>query len=83
MTSGMTSGAVVMPDSIVRPRNLPKRASASPASVPRMTAPVALVAAIFTDSQAASRIWRLSNNRPYHWVEKPPHTVTSRDLLNE
>ncbi len=56
MTSGMTSGAVVRPCSNVRPRNGPKRASTSPASVPRMTAPVALMAATWMDSHAASRI---------------------------
>ena len=79
----MTSGAVTMPDSSVRPLNLPKRASAVPASVPRITAPVAVIAAIRSDSHAASRICWLWNSRPYHCVEKPPHTVTSRDSLNE
>ncbi len=83
ITSGITSGAVVMPENKVRPLNLPNRASASPASVPRITAPVALTAAIFRDSHAALRIWSLSNSFPYHSVENPPHTVTRRDLLNE
>ena len=72
-----------MLDSSARPLNLPKRASAVPASVPRITAPVALIAATFSDSHAASRICWFWNSRPYHCVEKPPHTVTRRDLLNE
>jgi hypothetical protein len=45
-----------MLESRARPLNLPKRANAVPASVPRMTAPVALIAATFSDSHAASRI---------------------------
>ena len=55
MTSGMTSGAVVMPVNSVRPLNRRKRESAKPASVPRMTAKVALIAAILSDSLAAVR----------------------------
>ncbi len=46
MTSGITSGAVTMPASVVRPRNLPKRASTSPANVPMITAPVAVTVAM-------------------------------------
>ena len=47
------------------------------------TAPVAVTAAIRTLSHAASSICRLFSSSPYHLTEKPPHTVTSRDLLNE
>ncbi len=83
ITSGMTSGAVVMPESSVRPRNGPKRASAMPASVPSTTAAVAAMAAIFRLSSAASRICWFCSSAPYHFVENPPHTVTSRDSLNE
>ena len=57
MISGMTSGAVVMPASSGAAAKAPKRASAVPASVPRITAPVALMTAIRSDNQAASRIW--------------------------
>ena len=42
------------PASSVRPRKEPKRASAMPASVPRITAPVAEMSAMRIDSQAAS-----------------------------
>src|ERR1700733_15296779 len=86
MTSGMTSGAVVMPTSSVRPRNGPKRASATPVSVPSTTAPLAAISAIRTDSQAASRISSLPSSSPYHfnvgeWAAS--QTVTRRELLNE
>ena len=83
MTSGITSGAVARPVRSGRPRKRPKRASARPASVPRIVAPVAFIAAILKDSQAASRICSLRNSSPYHFVEKPPQTVTSRDSLKE
>ena len=42
-----------------------------------------MIAAICSESQAASRICWFWNSSPYHFVEKPPHTVTSRDSLNE
>ena len=79
MTSGMTSGAVVSPDSSVRPLNGPNRASVMPASVPSTTASVAEIAATLRLSHAALRICSLRSNSPYHLVENPPHTVTSRD----
>ena len=72
-----------MPDSSVRPRNGPKRASAMPVSVPSTTAAVAEMAAIFRLRSAAPMICWLSSSAPYHLVENPPHTVTSRDSLNE
>jgi hypothetical protein len=82
-TSGMTSGVEISPDSKVRPRNRPNRTSAMPAIVPRMVAALALISASRRLSHAASRIWVFSNSLAYHTVENPPHTVTSRDLLNE
>ena len=83
MTSGMTSGAVVRPESSVRPLKGPKRASTSPASVPSTTASVAEIAATFRLRNAAFRIWSFCSSAPYHLVEKPPQTVTRRELLNE
>ena len=56
----LLGGAVVIAESMARPRNGPKRTSTRPASVPSTTAPVAVIAAIFTDSIAASRIWLFS-----------------------
>src|ERR1700716_2213602 len=86
ITSGITIGAVVIPDNKVRPRKGPNRASATPASVPRMTAPVAETSAIRIDSQAAPTICPFDNNSPYHlsvgeWAAS--QTVTSLELLNE
>ena len=63
MTSGMTSGAVVRPCSRARPRNGPKRDSTRPASVPRITAPVADMAATWIDSQAADSTWLVVEQR--------------------
>ena len=83
MTSGMTSGAEFISDSRPRPGKRPKRASASPEAVPITTAKLALNAAIVKLRCAASRICWFSNSLPYQCVENPPHTVTSRDLLNE
>ena len=51
--------------------------------VPRMVAKVALVTAICSESTAAFITWSLLRSLPYHWVEKPPHTVASLDLLKE
>src|ERR1700722_2674652 len=86
ITSGITIGAVVMPDSSVRPRKGPKRANATPVSVPRITAPVAETSAIRIDNHAAPTICPFEINSPYHlsvgeWAAS--QTVTKRELLNE
>ncbi len=83
ITSGITSGAELISDSRPRPGKRPKRASAKPAAVPMTTARVALPEAIRKLRQAAERICSLLNRRAYHSVEKPPQTVTRRDLLKE
>ncbi len=83
ITSGMTSGADTVPAKAVRPRKRRKRTSATAASVPRTSAMVAESAAICRLSQAAPSICGSRNNSPYHLVEKPDQTVTSRDSLNE
>jgi hypothetical protein len=83
MTSGMTSGAEIMPLNSVRPLKRPKRTSARPASVPRIIAKEAFTVAIFRLSAIASQTSSLSNRTPYHLVEKPPQTGTILDLLNE
>src|SRR5689334_18500316 len=86
MTSGMTSGAVVRPCSSARPRNGPKRDRTRPASVPRITAPVADIAATWMDSHAAERMAVSSNSLAYHLRVgefAASHTVTRRELLNE
>ena len=46
-------------------------------------ATVALTSAMRSDSQAALSIASLANNALHHLVEKPAHTVTMRDSLNE
>ncbi len=62
MTSGITRGAVVMALSVKRPRNCVNRARPKPASVPRMTAPVALITATLKEIHAASRISSLCSS---------------------
>src|SRR3569833_1302431 len=86
ITSGNTIGAVVMTDSKVRPLNGPNLASATPVSVPRMTAPVADISAMLIYNQAAPTIWPFDNSSPYHLSVgecTASQTVTSRELLNE
>src|ERR1700675_2684138 len=86
ITSGMTSGAVVMAFKVNRPLNWVKRANPKPASVPKMTAPVALMTATFTEIHAASRISSLCNRATYHLSVgecAASHTVTSLDALKE
>jgi hypothetical protein len=83
MTSGMIRGAETSPENSVRPPKRRKRASAMPAIVPRMVARVALIRAILSERRAAAMTWSFEKRRQYHSVENPPHTVASRDLLNE
>src|SRR6185437_13174066 len=86
ITSGMTSGAVVMPNSRVRPRNWPKRARVTPARGPSTTAQQAEIAAIWIDSPAAPRIGPYDSSYPYQRKVGEcgaSHTVTRRELLNE
>ena len=83
ITSGITSGAEVIPLNRILPRKRPMRASARPASVPRTTATVAVATAMRRLNHAARRICASRSNSPYHRAENPPHTVTSFDALNE
>ncbi|MNT57358.1 hypothetical protein D3C72_1947210 [compost metagenome] len=83
MTSGMTSGAETMPENSVRPLKRRKRTRATAASVPSTSAIEALSAAICRLSHAAPSNCGSLNSSPYHLVEKPDHTVTSRLSLNE
>ena len=53
ITSGMTSGAVVIAERNARPRNGPNLVSTRPAIVPRITAPEAVIAATFRLIHAA------------------------------
>src|ERR1700676_2299603 len=83
MISGITSGALTMPVSSNRPRKSPNRTNEIAASVPRITDPVDTTTPIFSDSQAASRIWSLCSSWAYQLVENPPQTLTSADALKE
>ncbi len=86
ITSGMTSGAVVMAFKVNRPLNWVKRANPKPASVPKITEPEALMSATCTEIQAASRISSLCSSETYHLSVgecAASHTVTSFEALKE
>ena len=83
MTSGITRGAAIMPVNRVLPRNRPIRVKAKPARAPNAVAKVALIKAMRRLSSAASMICVFSSNAKYQRREKPPHTETMRESLNE
>ncbi len=83
ITSGITSGAVISAPNRVLPWNRRIRVITSAASVPSTTAALAVQKAIFRLIQAASSICWSRNSSPYHFTEKPDHTVARRDSLKE
>ncbi|MDR8732422.1 hypothetical protein FEQ05_06792 [Burkholderia pseudomultivorans] len=83
ITSGITSGALIIPVYSVKPLKRPKRASTKPAHVPITTDAVAVSRPIFSDSHAALSNSSSCHSAAYHFSEKPDHTVTSFDSLNE
>ena len=72
-----------MPENSVRPLNRSPRDSATAASVPSRVAAVADTAATRKLISAASSMARSLKNSPYQRSDQPPHTVTSREALNE
>jgi hypothetical protein len=81
MTSGITSGANIIPENKVRPGNRPKRTSVMAASVPSTVATVADITATRIVTHAASLSPSFCRSDPYHFVENPAQTVTSLDSL--
>ena len=67
----------------MRPRKRSPRDSATAASVPSTVASVADTAATRKLIQAASSMARSLKNSTYQRSDQPPHTVTSREALNE
>ncbi len=72
-----------MPENSARPGKRAPRDSATAASVPSSAAIVADVAATRKLIHAASSMARSLNNSVYQRSDQPPHTVTSREALNE
>ena len=72
-----------MPENSVRPLKFAARDSAIAASVPSSVAKVAAVTATRRLIQAASSIASSLKNSVYQRSDQPPHTVTSREALNE
>ena len=72
-----------MPENSVRPLKPAPRESAIAASVPSNVARLAEVAATRRLIQAASIIALSLKNSTYQRSDQPPHTVTSREALNE
>ena len=83
MISGTTSGAISIKPNTSRPRNLPKRAMANPAQVPSASARLAAMTPISRLFSAASRNRSSPASAAYQRDDQPPHTVTSREALNE
>ena len=65
----------------VWPRKRPKRTRAMPASAPSTEAMVADTKPTLRVTAAAWSTALFCSSSPYQWVEKPPQTVTRRDLL--
>src|SRR4051812_38086407 len=72
-----------MAEKASRPRKRPSRASASAAIVPSTVAAAADAAAMPKEAAAASSMARSSISAAYQRSDQPPHTVTSREALNE
>ncbi len=72
-----------MPENSVRPLKSAARDSATAASVPSSVASVAEDTATRKLIQAASNMARSLNSSVYQRSDQPPHTVTSREALNE
>src|SRR4249919_1543169 len=83
ITSGMTSGAVIRAPNSSLPRNWRKRVITSEAIVASTTDAQAVKKAMRMLTQAASMMPLSRNSSPYHFTEKPAHTVTSFDSLKE
>src|SRR5882757_9131598 len=72
-----------MPENSGRPLKPSPRDSAIAASVPSKVANVAEAAATLRLISAASIMARSLKNSLYQRSDQPPHTVTSREALNE
>ncbi|VDR28724.1 Uncharacterised protein [Raoultella terrigena] len=83
ITSGITSGAVIINAKPLDPRKRPKRTSTTAAIVPRIAAAVAAQVAIVRLRPTALIIASSWNSSLYQRVDQPAHTVTSFELLNE
>ena len=82
-TSGITSGAVTMPENSVRPLKRLYFTSAKAASVPSTTEPQAVRKAIFRLSHRPARISPSLSSAAYHFSVKPRQTLGSGESLNE
>ena len=82
-TSGITSGALTMPENIVRPLKRLYLTSATAASVPMMTEPQAVKKAMRRLSHRPLSISWSSGSAAYHFSVKPRHTLGSCESLNE
>ncbi len=83
MISGITSGAVIMPDSSSRPRSRATRCRASATMAPSAVAKVALTNAIRKLRNAAESSLSSCRRLAYQRSENPPHSVTRRESLKE
>ena len=82
-TSGMTSGALTMPENAVRPKNRLYFTSENAASVPSTTAPQAVRKAIFRLSHRLAMISLSLARSRYHLSVKPRQALGTGESLNE
>ena len=83
ITSGITSGALTMPENSVRPVKRRYLTSAKAASVPSTTEPQAVKKAIFRISHRPASISRSLASAAYHLSVKPRQTLGTGESLNE
>src|ERR1700761_4771836 len=83
ITSGITSGALTMPEKKVRPKKRLYLTSENAAIVPSTTEPLADSTAILSDSHTPLISSVSSTSFAYHSSEKPPQCEGRREWLNE
>ena len=83
ITSGITSGALTMPEKSVRPKKRRYFTSANAARVPSTTEAQAVSSAIFSDSHRPADDLAVVGQRRVPLSEKPRQTLGSRESLNE
>jgi hypothetical protein len=83
ITSGITSGALTMPENSVRPLKRRYFTSAMAASVPSTTDEHAVKNAIFSESHRPDSISVSVPSAAYHFSVKPRQTLGTGESLNE
>ena len=83
MTSGMTSGALTMPENSARPLARGYRTRKKAAQVPKTTDSVPAIMATFSDRKNPSTSRESASKASYQRIENPVKMLSWRVLLNE